>query len=56
LTKDTSPARVSAEKKQLGPGATAQYKGKKVLFTLDRTKVSEELIVQLEELLTRRRT
>ncbi|KTR98503.1 ParB/RepB/Spo0J family plasmid partition protein [Pantoea dispersa] len=56
LTKDTSPARVSAEKKQLGPGATAQYKGKKVLFTLDRTKVSEELIVQLEELLTRRRS
>ncbi|MGK3126438.1 ParB/RepB/Spo0J family plasmid partition protein [Candidatus Pantoea formicae] len=53
LTKDTSPARVRAEKKQFGPGATAQYKGNKVLFTLDRTKVPEALINELEELLTR---
>ncbi|MDU6433515.1 MAG: ParB/RepB/Spo0J family plasmid partition protein [Pantoea sp.] len=53
LTKDTSPARVPAEKKQFGPGATAQYKGNKVLFTLDRTKVPEALIDELEELLTR---
>jgi len=51
LTKDTSPAHVSAEKKHFGPGATAQYKGNKVLFTLDRTKVPEALIDQLEALL-----
>lgn len=53
LTKDTSPARVPAEKKQFGPGATAQYKGNKVLYTLDKTKVPEALIDELEELLTR---
>jgi len=55
LTKDTSPARVPAEKRQFGPGVIAQYKGKKVLFTLDRTKVPEALIDQLEELLIRHR-
>jgi ParB family transcriptional regulator, chromosome partitioning protein len=53
LTKDTSPARVAAEKKQFGPGAIAQYKGNKVLYTLDKTKVPEALIDELEELLTR---
>lgn len=55
LTKDISPARAPAEKKQFGPGATAQYKGNKVLFTLDRTKVPEALIDELETLLTRLR-
>lgn len=55
LTKDSSPARMPAEKKQFGPGATAQYKGNKVLFTLDKTKVPEALIDQLEALLSRYR-
>ncbi|WP_336749727.1 ParB/RepB/Spo0J family plasmid partition protein [Pantoea vagans] len=56
LIKDVSPARVPEEKKQFGPGATAQYKGNRVLFILDRTKVSEALINELEELLTRLRS
>jgi len=55
LKKDVSSARVPAEKKQFGPGATAQYRGNKVLFTLDRTKVPEALIDDLEALLTRLR-
>ena len=44
-----------AEKKEFGAGATAQYKGNKVLFTLDRTKVPEAFIDELEALLTRLR-
>ncbi|MBK5016748.1 ParB/RepB/Spo0J family plasmid partition protein [Pantoea sp. S62] len=52
LTKGSSPTREPAEKKEFGPGVSARYKGKKVLFSLDRTKVPESLIAQLEALLT----
>lgn len=54
LTKPEAPTREPAMKKDFGPGATAQYKGNKVLFSLDRTKVPQSLISQLEELLTKR--
>ncbi|QCP62350.1 ParB/RepB/Spo0J family plasmid partition protein [Pantoea sp. SO10] len=53
LTKGTHSVREPAVKKDFAPGATAQYKGNKVLFSLDRTKIPETLIAQFEELLTR---
>ncbi|MFJ5162388.1 ParB/RepB/Spo0J family plasmid partition protein [Pantoea sp. NPDC088449] len=51
LTKSTSSAKESAINKDFAPGASAQYKGNKVLFTLDKTRVPESLIAQFEELL-----
>lgn len=38
-------------KRQLAPGALAQYTDSKVVFTLDRTKLSEESIYQIEKIL-----
>lgn len=35
------------------PGATAHYKGNKVIFSLDRSKLPQNLITQFEELLER---
>lgn len=54
LTKFEAPTRERATKKDFGPGATVQYKGNKVLFSLDRTKIPQSLISQLEELLSKR--
>ncbi|WP_064511485.1 ParB/RepB/Spo0J family plasmid partition protein [Type-D symbiont of Plautia stali] len=53
LTRGTYAIREPAVKKDFAPGATAQYKGNKVLFSLDRTKIPESLIAQFEELLIR---
>lgn len=53
LTKGARSVREPTVKKDFAPGATAQYKGNKVLFSLDRTKIPESLIAQFEELLTR---
>lgn len=53
LTKSPVVERKPAIKKDLAPGATAQYKGNKVLFSLDRTKVPESLIEKFEDLLIR---
>lgn len=52
LTKVTPAVREPAVKKNFALGVTAHYKGNKVLFSLDRTKVPESLIAQFEELLT----
>lgn len=52
LTKASPAIREPAVKKNFAPGVKAQYKGNKVLFSLDRTKVPESLIAQFEELLT----
>lgn len=52
LHKPQAPLREPSVKKDFRPGATAQYKGNKVLFSIDRTKVPEALIEQLEELLS----
>lgn len=54
LTKKAIPARhESADKKMFGPGAFVQYKGNKILFNLDKSKVPQSLIDQFEELLTK---
>lgn len=52
LTKGASSFREPAIKKDFAPGASAQYKGNKVLFSLDKTKIPESLIARFEELLT----
>ncbi|WP_337024586.1 MULTISPECIES: ParB/RepB/Spo0J family plasmid partition protein [unclassified Pantoea] len=52
LTLPSGTTREPAVKKDFGPGASAQYKGNKVLFSLDKTKVPQALIDQLEALLT----
>lgn len=41
--------------REFGPGASAQYIGNKVIFTLDRTKVPLELIEQLEQIMDKRK-
>lgn len=38
-------------KREFIPGATAQYKGNKVIISLDRTKISKEEIEKFEEIL-----
>ncbi|MFH8136282.1 ParB/RepB/Spo0J family plasmid partition protein [Pantoea osteomyelitidis] len=53
LAKSKTLSRETTLKKDFGPGATAQYKGNKVVFSLDRTKVQESLIEQFEELLAK---
>lgn len=53
LLKQDEPPREPTVKKDFRPGATAQYKGNKVLFSLDRTKVPQSLIEELEELLSK---
>lgn len=52
LTKSASRVREPVTKKDFAPGASAQYKGNKVLFSLDKSKVPESLIARFEELLT----
>ncbi|WP_217550653.1 ParB/RepB/Spo0J family plasmid partition protein [Pantoea sp. GbtcB22] len=52
LTKSASLVREPAIKKDFAAGASVQYKGNKVLFSLDKTKVPESLIARFEELLT----
>ncbi|MFZ4213182.1 ParB/RepB/Spo0J family plasmid partition protein [Pantoea endophytica] len=52
LTKSASSVREPAIKKDFAPGASAQYKGNKVVFSLDKTRVPESLIARFEELLT----
>jgi len=46
-------SKTNAHKKEFGPGAVAQYKGNKIVISLDRTKVPGFLIEQLETLLTK---
>lgn len=41
----------SPVKREFIPGATAQYKGNKVIISLDRTKISEKEIEKFEEIL-----
>lgn len=41
----------AAVKREFVPGAMAQYKGNKVVFSLDRTRVPERFIEQMEEIL-----
>ena len=42
---------VAPVKREFVPGAMAQYKGNKVVFTLDRTKISKNCIEQMESIL-----
>lgn len=42
---------VEPVKREFAPGAMAQYKGNKVVFTLDRTKISKNCIEQMESIL-----
>lgn len=52
LTKKTAcDGHKSVDKKMFGPGAFVQYKGNKILFNLDKSKVPQSLIDQFEELL-----
>lgn len=53
LTKSTTLGSDPITKKDFAPGATVQYKGNRVLFSLDRTKVPNSLIAQFEELLSK---
>jgi ParB family transcriptional regulator, chromosome partitioning protein len=41
----------SPVKREFVPGATAQYKGNKVVFSLDRSKIPQHCIEQMEEIL-----
>jgi len=52
LLKDPSKKLIEPpEKRQFIPGATARYKGNKVIISLDRSKLSEEDIGKFEEML-----
>lgn len=42
---------VAPIKREFVPGAIAQYKGNKVVFSLDRAKIPEQCIEQMEEIL-----
>lgn len=54
LVKPDTPLKEPSHKRNFGPGAIVQYKGNKVVFSLDKTKVPQSLIGQLEELLNNR--
>lgn len=45
----------SPVKREFAPGATAQYKGNKVVFSLDRSKIPQHCIEQLEGILEKLR-
>ncbi|MCU6680509.1 ParB/RepB/Spo0J family plasmid partition protein [Leclercia sp. H6W5] len=52
LLKDSSKkVNQAPEKREFIPGATARYKGNKVIISLDRSKLSEEDIGKFEEML-----
>lgn len=52
LLKDSSKKVTQApEKREFIPGATAQYKGNKVIISLDRSRLSEKEIAHFEEML-----
>lgn len=51
LNKTSNSAKARVIKRDFGTGATAHYKGNKVVFHLDKTKVSHDLIAQFEEML-----
>lgn len=52
LLKDTQHKSIqSPVKREFIPGATAQYKGNKVIISLDRTKISAKQIEKFEEIL-----
>lgn len=45
------PSRQQVVKRDFGPGMTAQYRGNRVVYNLDITKVPQGLVEQLEELM-----
>lgn len=47
----SAPSRQKVVKRDFGPGMTAQYSGDRIIYNLDLTKVPQELVQQLEELL-----
>lgn len=51
LTKPKDLEQIPISKETIGAGVTVQYKGNKIMLSLDRTKVSDELLQHFEELL-----
>lgn len=51
FNKVSNSTRPVTTKRNFRTGASAQYKGNKVIFNLDTTKVPQDLIAQIEELL-----
>ncbi|MBY4841176.1 ParB/RepB/Spo0J family plasmid partition protein [Pantoea sp. DY-5] len=52
----SEPSRQNVYKRDFGPGMTAQYKGNRVVYNLDITKVPQGLVEQLEEIMEKSHT